>query len=63
MLSEKYAAWRIVSAVLQDEQFVVMPVLVQLLLLCRALLPTTAGDWLQRVFGGLDVMDHFQGRH
>ncbi len=62
LLSEKYAAWRIVTGIRQNEQFIVMPYIIQLLLCLKDILPTSVGDWLTKVFGGLEAMDHFQGR-
>lgn len=62
ILKEKYAAWRIVIGILQNEQMIIMPYMIQMLLTLKALIPISMGDYLTRIFGGLDSMDHFKGR-
>jgi all-trans-retinol dehydrogenase (NAD+) len=62
ILEEKYAAQRIVSAIVQEEEVLVMPVFVKSVMLLRALVPPFVFDKVLQFFGLNAAMDHFVGR-
>lgn len=62
ILEEKWAANRIVNAVLQEEEVVLMPFICNLTVLARAVLPVSWFDKLAFVMGVNSSMDEFKGR-
>ncbi|CAK80736.1 unnamed protein product (macronuclear) [Paramecium tetraurelia] len=62
ILSENYATTRIVNAVLQDETVVIMPIILNLSIMVKAIFPTCIYDNMMELFGVSESMDHFKGR-
>ena len=62
ILEEDYAAWRIITALRQNEDFVLMPWFCNLSMLAKGLLPPCVCDAMASFFGVNAAMDDFQGR-
>ena len=62
ILEEKWAADRIVNAVLQNEDVVLMPWFTNLTFVMRGILPVWVFDWMADFLGANSSMEEFKGR-
>lgn len=62
VLDPEYVADRIISAVRQNQEMLVMPRILYVLHFFRSFLPVKASVLLLDYFGGLDIMNTFKGR-
>ena len=62
IVEEEWAAKRIIHAILQEEQAVFMPFIVNFNFLTRAILPVSWFDAFQNLIGTRSSMDDFKGR-
>ena len=58
-LEPDYVAERIIAAIRQDEEVVMIPWFLNVLLLLRSLVPVSTFDWLNYVLGASSSMDNF----
>jgi len=59
ILEPDYVAERIIAAIRQDEEVVMIPWFLNVLLLLRSLVPVSTFDWLNYVLGASSSMDNF----
>ena len=62
IMEEKYAAWRIVTAIEQEEEIVLMPWALYPFVVVKAIMPVAITDWLMNITGMNQTMDKFKGR-
>jgi len=62
LLDQDYVVWRIIIAVRQSEEVIVIPWIFCGLVNIANLLPVPIKDWLGWAIVGWDVMDQFKGR-
>ncbi len=62
ILEEKFVAWRVITAILQNEEFVALPWACNIAIALKGLLPVTLYDFLKELAGLNKGMETFRGR-
>lgn len=62
VLDPEYVAERIISAIRQNQEMLIMPRILYVLYFLKSFLPVKASVLLSDCFGGLNIMDTFKGR-
>lgn len=63
MLQPHHVAQRVIHAIKQEEQLVILPWTVQIIFFVRFFFPTSVLDWMGKFFGFTDAMHSFKGRN
>jgi all-trans-retinol dehydrogenase (NAD+) len=62
ILDQHYVVWRILTAIRQEEELVIMPWMCNVIFLLRAFCPVSVADYIGKFVGGHTYMDTFRGR-